>query len=136
MLTAQPLQAQKNQAAKSNKVLIWFARQPFKKREKSIKAPGFCHNFALEPCGNLPFQRRYYLEIWEVGSGAGCFTTPKIGSLPLETELVHPDQVLYLSQDAVKRPVRPGSDGDPRVPGNRGTSLSFLVPPRLQAADG
>lgn len=71
-----------------------------------------------------------------MGSGAGCFTTPMIGSLPLETALVHPDQVLYLSQDAVRRPVRPGSDGDPRVPGDRGTSLSFFVPPRLQAADG
>lgn len=72
-----------------------------------------------------------------MGSGAGCFTTPMIGSLPLETALVHPDQVLYLSQDAVKRPVRPGSDGFPECLGTEAPACRswFLPACRQQMGD-
>lgn len=105
-----------------------------KKKEESLKAPGLSQDFASEQCGNLLFQRRYYLELWEVSSDAGSFITFMIGCLSLETALDHPDQVLCLSQDIVKRSLRPVSGRNPRVPGNTGTSLSFLVPPHLQGA--
>lgn len=125
MLTTLPSQAQRNQAAKSNKVVIWFARKPLKKREERIKAPGFSYSFASEQCGNLPFQRGYYLE--EVGSGVGSFITPMIGFLSQETTLVYADQVPCLSQDIVKRSLRPVSDWGPKVPGNTGTSPSWFL---------
>lgn len=116
---------------RQQKAIKWLYVLPenLKKREERIKAPGFSHSFASEQWGNLPFQRRYYLE--EVGSGAGSFITPMTGFLSLETILVYADQVLCLSQDIVKRSLRPVSDWGPRVPGNTGTSLSFLVPPHL-----
>lgn len=66
ILTTQPLKAQRNQAAKGNKGVIWLAKYPLKKekkKKKTLKATGFSHNFALEQRGNSPLQRRYYLGV-------------------------------------------------------------------------
>lgn len=69
-----------------------------KARKKSLKTTGFNHNFALEQHGKSPLQKKILSRaLEEVGYGAGSFAIPIIAFLSLETELVHPDQVLQVS---------------------------------------